>query len=210
MANKEACDLIYEIVLGTPIESDGEVQKWDFGFNTWPSPVFYKIEANHPDGPDGYRHPHWEEGHNLAAAFVSSVEDAEAKIKRWTPERRRRYLSQEPIFWTGYGDWIHKRGWMTPTGRKKYHRVYERDGYPFGGLALTDADFRHGITQERLYWVTYYRTCGQDMERAAAKGRLRENHKETQEIKELLEACKDTCPVIYQEYLVYKNIFLED
>lgn len=202
----------YQIIEGKQIEGQNGFPEWDFGFNTWSSPVFYKIEADHPDGPEGYRHPYWNDGRDLAAGFVASVDVAEAIVKRWDPVRRRRYLSQERIFWSGYGDWIHKRGWLTPAGRRKYLSVDERDGHPFGALALVDSDFRHGITQEQLYWVTKYRNGGSSFENRhddVRLLRLKEYHAEMQTVKAHLENTKDTCPLIYAEYMVYKNIFLE-
>lgn len=153
----------YKIVEGDQIGP----HKWDFGFNTWTSPVYYVVFSKHPDGPEGYRHSAWDNNKPMRQDFVESLEDAQRIVQLWTPERRRRYLTQDPLYWT-VDEWCNMRGWMTPNGRRKYRTTYNkyktphdrRTGRLVAVLSLTDKDFRHGITLDLLYQLRLYNLFG--------------------------------------------------
>ena len=141
-------------------------------------PFSYLISCAHPDGPEGYRHPYWNDQELIHIEELETQEECEAAVKRWTPERRRKYLSQEPSYWSGYYDVIHRRGWFTAKGRRKYWRVDEKDGYPFSALALTNDDFRHGITMDILYDLHIYTSESYNYEQDLKRGREREDKEE--------------------------------
>ena len=149
----------YEIIEGTPLGWHG-CYRWDFGFS-FPghAPLYFRVTADHPDGPEGYRHAHWEGARDIQSGFIYSLEDAQQAVARWTPERRRKYLTKNPLYWH-MSKWCEQKGWMTPEGRRKYRRVLAKDGRFAAALALTDGDFRHGITLDILYQLQIYTIFG--------------------------------------------------
>jgi hypothetical protein len=162
----------FEIVEGDQIDP----HKWDFGFNTWTMPVYCAVSSAHPDGPEGYRHSEWDRNKPIYQGFVESVDDAQRIVQAWTPDRRRRYLSQEPIYWSLW-DWVYMRGWVTSNGRRKFRTVYDKHktrGHCCGGsiaaLVLTDKDFRHGITLNLLYQLRLYNLYGEHYELCRLEG----------------------------------------
>ena len=79
-------------------------------------------------------------------------------------------------------------------------------GRTFGALALTNADFRLGVTMESLYDLTLYRLRGFSFEKGDLHRRLVE---EVQEVKARLEDPERTCAVVRSEYDMCRRMFTE-
>ena len=174
---------------------------WEFGFTSSSLPVYFEVSSLHPDA-GGLSHLHWHKGGKIDAGFVCSVEQAQAIIGRWTPERRRRFLTQEPAYWN-VGDWVARRGWLTPRGRRKWVRacgsLYSET---LAALSLVDSDFRHGITMDILSQLKIYALHGLECERAKAQGRDYAKAAEVEAAKEILCSPETPEPVraLFQEY----------
>lgn len=153
------------------------------------------VSSEHPDGAEGYRHPHWKDDCPLLTKFSNDREALEQIGRAYTPELRRRALTQEPLYWSGMNDAYHA-GWMTPEGERKYTAPPTRD---LGALTLTDADFVDGVTMDMLYHLILYQTLGWSYE----IGWLHPSGVE--QIRASMDALEGASDPIRASYLEYKN-----
>ncbi len=199
----------FKVLEGVPIPRQGgwEIDQWRFEFGTWTSPFYLEVTAEHPDGPSGFKHEHFVGREELQGHYFATKAEAEAEGRKWTPERRRQYLAHDPIRWSGVNDAAWEiRGALTPAGRKRFHRVYKKDGYPFAPMSLRPEDFRNGITTEMLEWMVHYRLVGQIRGRATGDEWERRRHQEILD----LEARLDKVPEpLLRHYRMYRAMYEE-
>ena len=91
--------------------------------------------------------------------LTSTKEEAENIAKAWTPALVDKLMSKPEYYYTS-DQFLYRRGWLTPAGRKKFNRVNESLGPPFTVLALDDSHLRHGITFDILYLMSQWQAEG--------------------------------------------------
>ena len=91
--------------------------------------------------------------------LTSTKEEAENIAKAWTPALVDKLMSKPEYYYVS-DQFLCRRGWLTPAGRKKFNRVNESLGHPFTVLALDDSHLRHGITFDILYLMSQWQSEG--------------------------------------------------
>lgn len=204
-------DKVFEIIEGTPIKDpNGAVNEWDFGFNTWPRPYFIKVTSKHPDNPPGFVHDHWKDYDSIRSNFVASREEAEKEGRAWTPARRRVYLTRPPVFWLALQDAFYYRGWLTPRGRRRFRRIYNKDGMPFAAMALTDADFNFGITIEMCWCLWRFRSWGDSGLQKPSAEDPEFRHKRYREVQDLISKLETTPAHMLRQFHYWRDRFLKE
>lgn len=83
--------------------------------------------------------------------FVPTKELADKVASLWTEERLTKFTSKSESYWH-IGGAQYMRGWLTPNGRKKWNRKYEKLGRDLAALEMSDSDFVGEITLDWLYF----------------------------------------------------------
>ncbi len=157
----------------------------------------FVVSSEHPDGAEGHRHPHWKDDCPLLTKFSNDREALEQIGRAYTPELRRRALTQEPLYWVAVNDAYHA-GWMTPEGERKYTAPPTRD---LGALTLTDADFVDGVTMDMLYHLRQYQTTGRLYSMDFLHPSLEEG------MRNAMAVLENSADPIRASYLGYKNSY---
>lgn len=131
---------------------------------------------------------------------VKTIEEAEALIAAWTPNRLKLLVSK-PILWWCIDDAVYRRGWMTKSGRAKWRRIYFKNGWLFASLANSDEDWRHGLTRAWLFDMAMWQTHGRTHDRGKwwqpfdAPKEVEEHYSEMKKVKARLESPECPAPL---------------
>jgi hypothetical protein len=182
---------------------------WSYQFQVW---IDFDLppDANpewreHCPAPDPEGRPNCR---TVRHSFASTLEEAQALITAWTPERLELLVSKPELWWS-ITTAVHSRGWMTKSGKAKWRRNYEKKGWIFAALANTDEDWQHGITREWIYAMTLWEVHGRTYDRLGkwwepgpAPEEVQKHYAHMARVKEQLESPE--CPAPIQEW--YKGM----
>jgi hypothetical protein len=189
---------------------------YKFPNGDWNLPFWVWIDFDLPPDAD----PEWQEHcpapdpegrpncRTVRQAHVDTLEEAQAHLAAWTPERLK-LLVAKPLLWWSISTAASLPGWLTKSGKAKWEHTLSNEGWIFAALENTDADWRQGITREWVYAMTFWETHGGMYAHrkwwgsGPAPEEAQKHYDRMTEVKAKLESPE--CPAPIQKW--YKGIF---